>query len=101
MFKNCPIPFFQYQSSLVPFDPQKRLFPAISSIFINGKAKYTGFNLIDTTLTLLNALQSMSAEHPVGFAVIVILMMVTEGLLLVGLISILLKILFRPNNRIS
>jgi hypothetical protein len=64
-----------------------------------AKQNITGFNLIETALTLLNTLQSMSTEHPVGFAVIVILMMVTEGLLLVGLISILLRLLFRPNNR--
>ena len=55
---------------------------------------------METALTLLNTLQSMSAEQPVAFAVIVIFIMVTEGLVLIGLIGIILKIIFRPDGRI-
>jgi len=48
---------------------------------------------------LLNALQSMSAEQPVGFALGVILVMVVEGLMLVVIISMILRIFFKPESR--
>lgn len=48
---------------------------------------------------LLNVLQSMAAEYPVSFALGVVFMMVTEGLVLVGLFRIILKILTRPGSR--
>lgn len=50
-------------------------------------------------LALLNTLQTLSAEHPLGFAVIVILVMVTEGLVLVGLLGVILKIFTKPGSR--
>jgi len=47
-------------------------------------------------LTGLNTLQAMAGEQPLVFAVVVILIMVTEGLMLVGVINILLKVFSRP-----
>lgn len=54
---------------------------------------------MDTALTLLNALQALSAENPMGFALGVILVMVTEGLFIIGIISIILKLLSKPASR--
>jgi len=48
---------------------------------------------------LLDVLQSMAAEYPVSFALGVIFMMITEGLVLVGLFRIILKILIRPDSQ--
>lgn len=53
---------------------------------------------MESTLTFLTTLQAMSTEHPVGFAIIVILAMVSEGLLLVGVINLLLKTFFRSSS---
>jgi len=54
---------------------------------------------MEKALALLNALQSMSAGQPVGFALGVILVMVTEGLMLVVIISMILRIFFKPESR--
>jgi len=54
---------------------------------------------MDTVLTLLHTLDSMSAWHPVAFALGVILIMVTEGLLMVGIFTIIQKSLGTSGKR--
>jgi len=52
---------------------------------------------MDTVLALLDELNSMTTGHPLGFASVVILVMITEGLLLVGIISFIQKLLIRSD----
>jgi len=56
-----------------------------------------------TISTLLNTLQAISTEHPTAFAVMVIMVIITEALILVSLPNLLLKIFSRltspPSDR--
>jgi len=54
---------------------------------------------MDTVVMLLKALDSLFPENPVAYALGVIVIMITEGLLLIGIFRVIQKILIRPDTR--